>query len=63
MDLQTLLAQEMHQLYRCDPTFHKLLNDLLHYQDGTGNYSVDRHNKKNNGFDYPKKNNTLPIKE
>ena len=43
MNIQAILTQEMHELRRCNPAFHALLNQLLHHKGGTGNYSVDRH--------------------
>ena len=43
MNVREMLTQEMHELRRCNPAFHALLNQLLHYKEGTGNYSVDRH--------------------
>ena len=43
MNIQEMLTQEMHELRRCNPAFHALLNQLLHHKGGTGNYSVDRH--------------------
>ncbi len=45
MNLQKMLTQEMHELRRRNPAFHALLNQLLHYKGGTGNYSVDRHER------------------
>lgn len=45
MNIQEMLTQEMRELHRCNPAFHALLNELLHYKDGTGNYSVDRHER------------------
>ena len=43
MNIQAIITQEMHELRRCNPAFHALLNQLLHHKGGTGNYSVDRH--------------------
>lgn len=43
MNVQALLENEMKKLLDQDPDVHALLEKIFQYQDGKGDYSIERH--------------------
>lgn len=43
MDIQTVLNEKMEELRQYDPKLHTLLDRILKYKSGTGDYTMDRH--------------------
>lgn len=43
MNIPTMLTEKMKELQHCEPQLHAVLDKILQYKGGKGDYSADRH--------------------